>query len=79
MADANYARETFNRIKAASNATKREPTAPGAIAYTINRQNLEVTGSFSFPLVQTEDATTGGINLEVADFLIAPTPTPPPA
>lgn len=72
LADTNYARSIFNTIREASKATKKDPTAPGSIIYTINYQTMEATGSFSFPLEQTEDSATGGINIEIADFLQNP-------
>lgn len=73
--DVNYARGVFKLIKEASTAVRKVPASSGAIVYTTDYANLRVSGSFVFPLIATDDAVTGGINLEIEDFLTDPTPT----
>lgn len=75
--DANYARGVFNAIKEASKAVRKPEFTEGSITYSTNYTTRIVSGSFVFPLVESEDTVTGGINFEVADFLTDPTPPPP--
>lgn len=76
-ADTNYARVVFNAIKEASKAVKKPEFPEGSISYSANYTTKIISGSFVFPLVESEDLVTGGINFEVADFLTDPTPPPP--
>lgn len=77
-ANANYARVVFNAIKEASKASLKEGFTSGGISYTMNYVNKTVSGTFVFPLIESEDTVTGGINFEVEDFLQDPTPPAPP-
>ena len=72
--DVNYARRVFNSVKEASTAAYKEGFIAGGFTYTTNFTTNTISGTFSLPIVQSEDATTGGINFEVADFLADPTP-----
>lgn len=77
MADStNYARDLFKALRAASTAPLKPGAANGGVSFTVNYVTRVVTGSFEFPLVESPDPNTGGINFEVADFLEVPTEQP---
>ncbi|WP_009631022.1 hypothetical protein [Synechocystis sp. PCC 7509] len=73
--DTIYARGVFNAIKEASKAAYKTGFTEGGVTYSINYTTRTITGTFSFPLEESEDLVTGGINFEVANFLQDPTPT----